>query len=482
MEPLELESIVRHSRGRWVATSPLPALSVAELSTDTRALGNQSVFVALSGPNFDGHAFVSEARHRGAVASIVQSRRLSELPPSGGPYIVVDEPLEALERLARWNRERLSLSVIAVTGSVGKTSVKEFISTILGGAHSVKSAPKSFNNRIGVAMSILSAHPGTEVLVLEMGTSSPGEISHLSNLARPHRVVITEIAPAHLDGLGDLDGIVKAKAEIFDGLGDGGSAFVRHGVHGFDLLAAKARGPLLTFGWNKGDIAVTDCQRVMLGQDAHDSLVSADYGYHFTINGSENFLLPVPGRHNVLNAAAAIGVARDLGMSWELIRSQIASCRLPPLRFQVTEQNGLVLVDDSYNANPASMEAAIREWESIEWGVETSSRVAVLGDMLEMGPESLRLHTEIGKRLHRSGARLVVTVGNDSRWIGEACLNEGAHAETVHFASASEALPFLKRSLRSGDCVLFKGSRRIGLDSCVKAVREWACQNLAKST
>ncbi len=480
MEPLELESIVQHSGGRWVAASPPPSLSVAELGTDSRTLGNQSIFVALTGPKFDGHAFVADARRRGAVASIVRSNRVPELPASGGPYIAVDEPLDALERLARWNRERLALSVVAVTGSVGKTSTKEFIATILGGALQVKSAPKSFNNRIGVAITLLSARPGTEALVLEMGTSGPGEISHLSTLAMPHRVVITEIAPAHLEGLGDIDGVAKAKAEIFDGLVTGGAAFVRHGVHGSDLFAARARGPVQTFGWKEGDIAVTDCQRVILGHDAHDSLASAEYGYHFTVNRSENFLLPVPGRHNVLNAAAAIGVARDFGLSWELIRAQLATCRLPPLRLQVAEENGIVLVDDTYNANPASMEAAISEWESLEEEGGHASRVAVLGDMLEMGPESRRLHTEVGKRLQRSGARLVVTVGNDSRWIGEACKKDGGGAETLHFASTSEALPFLKRSLKSGDCVLFKGSRRIGLDSCVKAVREWARLSLVK--
>lgn len=477
MEPLELSSIIGNSGGRWVGAAPLPASRIAELGTDTRTLGQQSVFVALSGPKFDGHQFVAEARKRGAIASIVRASRLGELPSEGGPYIAVDDPLEALERLAAWNRKRLPFEVVAVTGSVGKTSTKEFIATLLGAAFQTKSAPKSFNNRIGVAVTLLSARKNTEVLVLEMGTSGPGEISHLSHLARPHKVVLTEIAPAHLEGLGNLDGVLRAKAEIFDGQVEGGAAILRHGIHGFETLRARARGPVTTFGWQQGDLAITDCQRVVLGRDGRESAAQAEYGYHFTLGGSQNFLLPVPGRHNVLNAAAAIAVARSFGMSWELIRSQLAACRLPPLRLQVAQENGLVLVDDTYNANPASMEAAISEWESIE-GAGEATRVAVLGDMLEMGSESRRLHAEIGKRLARSGARLVVTVGNDSKWIGEACRSEGSTPETLHFATTAEALPFLKSHLRPGDCVLFKGSRRIGLDGAVKALREWARASL----
>lgn len=479
MEPLLLESIVRHSSGQWISATPLPHLSVAELSTDTRTLGNQSVFVALTGPNFDGHAFVEEARRRGAVASVVKASRVAELPPAGGPYVAVDDPLDALERLARWNRERLQLTVVAVTGSVGKTSTKEFLATVLAGAMQVKSAPKSFNNRIGVAVTLLSARPGTEVLVLEMGTSSPGEIAHLSKLAQPHKVVITEIAPAHLEGLGTLDGIVDAKAEIFDGLVAGGSAFVRAGVHGLERFRSRAKGSFTTFGWKEGDLSITDCQRIILGHDVRDNAASAEYGYHFTVNGQENFLLPVPGRHNVLNAAAALAVGRDFGMSWELLRAQLASCRLPPLRLQVAEENGLVLVDDTYNANPASMEAAISEWESLEDAAGKSARVAVLGDMLEMGTESRRLHHDVGRRVARAGARLVVTVGSDSRFIGEAFRSEGGRVETLHFASTAEAVPFLKTTLRAGDCVLFKGSRRIGLDKAVKALKEWARESLS---
>jgi UDP-N-acetylmuramoyl-tripeptide--D-alanyl-D-alanine ligase len=480
MEPLELGEIIERAGGRWVGAAPPPSIRVAELGTDTRTIADNAVFVALEGPRFDGHAFLGDARRRGAVASIVCRGRLADLPPESGPYIAVEDPLAALERVARWNRDRLGLEVIAVTGSVGKTSTKEFLATVLAGRFEVRSAPKSFNNRIGVAVTLLSAGPRTEVLVVELGASAPGEISFLSRTVRPRRVVLTEIAPAHLEGFGDLAGVVAAKSEVFDGLEEGGSAILKHGVEGCERFRARVKGPVRTFGWGAGDFAITDCQRVRLGGSASPGHPHDDYGYHFTINGSENFILPVPGRHNVANAAAAIAVARDLGMRWDEIRSSLAGCRLPPLRFEVTEENGVVVIDDSYNANPRSMEAAIDEWlalatPSAAGGANGSARplVAVLGDMLEMGAASRRLHEEVGRRLSGSGARLLITVGADSRWIGEAFRGEGGCADAVHCASAMDALPLLRSAVRPGDRVLFKASRGIGLDALVKAFKSW---------
>lgn len=489
MEPLEVHAIVEKVGGEWRAPVPPPPLRVAELSTDSRTIARQSVFVALDGPRFDGHDYLEEARRKGAVASIVRRSRLGDLPRAGGPYIAVDDPLAALERIAAWNRDHLALTVIGVTGSVGKTSTKEFLQTLLSGAFRVKSAPKSYNNRLGVAATLLSAGPSTEVLVVELGTSEPGDLAHLSGIVRPDKVVLTEVAPAHLDGLGDLDGVVAAKAEIFGGLKTGGTTFLRHGVEGFERFAALSSGPIVTFGWGSGDYAVTDCQRVSLGQNSKAGGGWTDYGYHFTLNEKENFLLPVAGRHNVINAAAAIAVARDLGMSWEETRCSLANCRLPPLRLQVAEENGVVFVDDTYNANPLSMKAAISEWQALREthnGTQQnghSSMVAVLGDMLEMGSESRRLHQQVGTLLVGAGARLIVTIGSDSRWIGEAYSDEasmagGATAEAVHFSSVEEATRFLRQKLCVGDHVLFKASRGMGLDRVVRDLRQWALESL----
>ena len=222
---------------------------------------------------------------------------------------------------------------------------------------------------------------------------------------------------------------------------------------------------------------------------------SRAYGYHFTINGSENYLLPLPGRHNVLNAVAAMSVARELGMSSSELRAALVFCRLPPLRFQVVDVKGVLFVNDSYNASPRSMEAAIEEWH----GLAPSSRpsgayrgrlsgvdqvapagkesaggpVAVLGDMLELGEQSRELHAAIGKSLSRIDLRLLVTVGRESRWIREAYRAWGGRGDTRHCDGVEDAIPFLRGAVRTGDRVLLKGSRKIGLERVYKDLHRW---------
>ncbi len=521
MEPVQLKKVVEVTRGRWVGCSVPPRTSVAEVSTDTRSFSGHPLYFALTGQQFDGHEFVDAARRRGAVASVVAEEQLSSLPDHAGPYIAVDDPLSAMERLAKWNRDRLPIKVIAVTGSVGKTSTKEFLGTLLRDRFQVTIARKSYNNRIGVAATLLAANAQTEVLVAELGTSGPGELSSLSRLVSPDIIVITEISAAHLDGLGDLSGVVAAKAEIFDGLAPNGKAYVRRGVTGFETFRQRVTGEINTFGAiehglpgdepteadarseHSNDYTVTDCQQVDLG-DPRSVDGSRAYGYHFTLNGRENFLLPLPGRHNVLNAVAAMSVARGLGMTTSELRAALVLCRLPQFRLEVVEVKGVLFVNDCYNASPRSMEAAIEEWSGLspmprrpgdrENGGRLSSRateedggrVAILGDMLELGEKSRELHAQIGDLLVRVDLRLLVTIGRDSRWIQEAFEAGGGGAETEHFASVEDAVPFLRDAIRSGDHVLIKGSRKIGLERVFKDLHRWVklfggrCLNAAR--
>lgn len=466
MEPARLKDIAEVIGASWRAVGTCGDATVREVSTDTRTLSGPALFFALRGERFDGHAFVEEAKRRGAAASVVAGERAAGLPESAGPYLCVPDPLEALEKLASWNRGRGGLRVVAVTGSVGKTTTKEFLAEILAASFRVRAAPKSFNNRIGVAMTLLQADRATEVVVAELGASAPGEISHLARIARPDCAVLTEIAPAHLEGFGSLDGVVRAKSEIFEGLDASGIAFIRQGVYGFERLKAAVPGRTLTFGWEAGDYAVSECRRE-----------GPAGGWAFELRSprgdSGRLFLPVPGKHNVLNAAAAVAVARELGIPWDAIRQALLRCRLPPLRFAVAEAGGVELVDDSYNANPASMAAAIEEWLSRPDGSPGIPRrlVAVLGEMLELGAESRRLHEELGERIASTPLALLVTVGPGARWIGERCKARGAKFAAVHFDSAEEALGFLRREVRRGDRVLLKGSRRVGLDAVASELR-----------
>ncbi len=514
MKPLGLRALLPIVGGRWTGSDPIPEGLVSGFSTDTRTLSGRPLFFALEGEQRDGHEFVRAAHARGAIASVVAAHRVRDLPAQAGPYVVVDDPLNALERWAKWNRDQIDPIVVGVTGSVGKTSVKEFLGTLLSDRFSVAIAPKSYNNRLGVATTLLSVAPETEILVAELGTSGPGELAYLSRLVRPDHLVITEIAPAHLDGLRDLDGVVRAKAEIFDGQNPGGWTFVRRGIYGFDTFRARTRGPMCLFGrhddleWDgerahgaesagvvvDASYTVSDCVRVGLG-DPRSINGARAYGYHFSVDDRENFLLPVPGAHNVTNALAAMCVAHKLGMDWSELRAALCLCRLPPLRFQVVEVRGVLFLNDSYNANPRSMRAAIEEWRDLAAAIPSPNRlksrtdlagssrrrsrsrqpgpVAVLGDMCELGARSRVLHEEIGELLIESGARLIVTVGTDSRWIAESYRQLGGRGITRHFADARGAADFLKENVRAGDHVLIKGSRAIGLERVFDATMRW---------
>ena len=512
MESVELRQVAAEVGGRWIGPKDGLGERVTDVCTDTRTLTGKPLFIALRGENFDAHRFVETARRKGAAASIVEASELGKLPSGSAPYIVVDDALEAMERLAVWNRRRLDMRVVGITGSVGKTSTKEFLATVLREKFHVTAAPKSYNNRIGVATTLLSAGPHTEVLVAELGTSQPGELSHLSKLVAPQTVILTEIASAHLEKLVDLDGVVRAKSEVFDGLAPDGIAWIRAGVHGFNRL--KERVPRFgTFGWTEDYIGlqrqdydgavehsvITDCVRVGLGDPRSTGGVKA-YGYHFTVNDRENLLVPTPGVHNVMNASATFGVARDFGMSWSEIRAALATCRLPPLRLEVVEARGILFVNDSYNANPRSMCAAIDEWSDLcgaapqprRWArtrpvqareaTLTSGPVAVLGDMLELGGASQRLHEEIGQRLIETDLRILVTVGKESRWIAGAYRDLGGRAIIEHYATVEEATKFLRTALRTGDYVLIKGSRGIGLERLFKNLHRWVRMSSAEST
>ena len=447
---------------------------VRGIATDSRSIEAGDVFFALVGERVDGHAFVGRALGEGAHAAVVSEERLASLPAElHARCIAVDDPLAALERLAVGTRERLGFSVTAITGSVGKTTTKEFLATILSQRFRVEKAPRSFNNRLGVALTLLHADSETEHMVLEMGTSAAGEISWLSRLARPERIAITAVAPAHLSGLRDMDGVVAAKAEILDGLAIGGRVFLNRGLYAYGRFAQRARevgGEVCAWGFGAG--AEYPLERVRLQSD----------GWSFEVSG-EAYEIRVPGRHNVENACAAIALALDSGLTPEEIRCGLSQCRLPPGRLEVREKNGFVLLDDSYNANPRSMCAAFDELGSglgASFGdCGTGRRIAVLGDMLELGSSSEPLHREVGRTLAAQPIDLLVTVGEQSRHIGEAyreALERSGEQAPVggrHFGDASSAYEFLTGELVRGDRILFKGSNRVGVGQLARRVEEW---------
>ncbi|RMF82901.1 MAG: UDP-N-acetylmuramoyl-tripeptide--D-alanyl-D-alanine ligase [Planctomycetota bacterium] len=460
---LTFSEVVRATEGR-LASPPAPG-NVCGVSTDSRTIGAGELFFALSGPNFDGHDFVADALKRGAAGAVIASGRRREVAQraalngdAGGKLIEVDDVCAALGKLAAYHRRQMSLNVIAVVGSNGKTTTKEMIAHVLGGKHRGKASPKSYNNAVGVPLTLLTAEGADDFLVVEIGTNAPGEVAQLAALARPNMAVVTCIAEEHLEGLGDLEGVVSEELSVLDHLGAGGFAAVN-----IDAPLTRDRLPsegptLATFGrCDEADLRVT-------------SAVFRDPWLTFRINGRFEYRMRLPGTHNALNAAGAVAIARRLGLAHEEIASSLESFVPPPMRTQVQRFGGVTLINDAYNANPQSALAAIDALESMP---ADGRRIAVFGEMRELGSHAEMLHAAVAERLRSGQVSHVLLVGAAVRYM-EAPLRQKADlfAPSVSCCdgvdAASETLAEL---VRDGDVVLLKASRAVGLEAVVEPLR-----------
>ncbi|MCK4659235.1 MAG: UDP-N-acetylmuramoyl-tripeptide--D-alanyl-D-alanine ligase [Phycisphaerae bacterium] len=450
MIALRMDEIVKAVGGRML--EPCESFGVAGLSTDTRTLKPGEMFVALAGENFDGHDFVAESFRKGARVALVSNpaasgARLSA--PHHGPLIVVNDTRTALGRLAAYYRKLLPAKVIAVTGSNGKTTTKEMIDHVLGTHLPGRGAVHSFNNDIGVPLTLLSAEPADRYLVVEIGSSAPGEVAHLADMVSPDIGVVTSIGHAHLEGFGSIDGVACEKLSLLDHVSPGGLGLVN-----LDDLQRVKHGPLpgdlriITYGTDsQADIRVTGVQP---GLD----------GVSFWINDCNEVRLPVPGVHNARNAAAAFGVARRMQLEPGQIVEALGAVRLPNMRLNVRRFGGLTLIEDCYNANPTSMAAAIEVLQTVERG----RRVLVAGEMRELGTHSHALHEQIGILAGRSGIEFVVSVGHKAKPIIAGARSVNPAVTTCVWETTGQACAELPPMLAPGDTVLIKGSRAMGLE------------------
>jgi UDP-N-acetylmuramoyl-tripeptide--D-alanyl-D-alanine ligase len=431
-----------------------PSLPVNGFSTDTRSLAPGACFVAIRGPRFDGHDFVADAFARGAAAAIVER----DTPGVGGrPCIRVSDAVAALGRAASAHRSRLRARVVAVTGSNGKTTTQSMIAHILAGRLRVVHAAKSFNNAIGVPLTLLAAGPEHDVLVVEVGTNHPGEIAALAALARPDVAVITNVSAAHLEGFGDEAGVAREKAALLDRLPDSGTAVLNADNAWTAEMARARRGRTVTFGVGHGAaVKASDIQ-----------WQSRSIGFRV---GEVAFRLHLLGEWNVLNALAAAAAARECGVPLEESAERLAGFAPPPMRMEVREAGGVIWVNDAYNANPASTLAAIGEFGRLK---PTGRRVVVLGEMRELGEASARLHRSAGEALAGITPDCAVFVGAATAPAAarfrEMTGDRAAVREAPDAASAAQALA---QYLRPGDMVLLKGSRAMGLECVLKTFEE----------
>jgi UDP-N-acetylmuramoyl-tripeptide--D-alanyl-D-alanine ligase len=456
MVPLTLRQVRQAVGGKALTVigddlPPIPAVCI-----DSRKMEPGALFIAIRGENFDGHAFLKDAVAGGASALLVATPPAGPLP--GVAIIQVADTRVALGKLAKFVRQTFRAKVIAVAGSNGKTSTKYLIHAALRGRLKGSISPKSFNNDIGVPLTILPADPSADYLVLEIGTNHHGEIKPLSDMSLPDIAVLTNCGAEHLEGLGDLMGVRRENAQIVSGLNPKGLLI----VNGDDpeLLAAIKDWPgrKLTFGFKESnDIFATDVKCTAAGTE-------------FSLNKRpQRIFVPMLGRHSAANALAAIAVARSLRLPEEAIVESLAKSEAPEMRLQLQTVAGITILNDVYNANPNSMRAALETLASLE---TPGRRIAVLGDMRELGVSSERYHREIGALAATVGkAQFLVCVGTESRFIAQAALQAGfPQSNLTCFDDATSAAQPVAAMLKDGDLILLKASRGIHLETIVKAI------------
>jgi len=436
----------------------LPELS--GVSTDTRTLEPGALFFALTGPCFDGHDFLSEARARGAGGYVV--RRGGRLPADldADHVIEVEDPERALGRLGGYVRSRWDGRLVAVTGSFGKTTTKEMISRLLGPCEEVLVSPGTENNAIGVPRLLTRLTPAHRFTVVEMGTNSPGEIAYLTELAEPDVAVITGIGAAHLERLGDLDGVAREKGAILRTFGTPRIAVLNGEDARVQALGEMAR-------------AVSDIQCVYYGfaegNDVRATAVEPDaLGVRFKIEG-RRVNLPLLGIHNVLNALAAYAVGRELGIRPTELCDRLETLgpvrqRMEPFRFR-----GSLIIDDTYNANPPAMCAALSTLQQLD---VSGRRILVAGEMKELGVGAEVLHREIGKAASDCGIDVLWAIGPLAVFYLEGARHRDPEVVLRHLETAGAAAEALPGLLEPGDAVLVKGSRAARMEEVTRALRE----------
>ena len=445
------------------------------VSTDTRTLKPGELFVPLEGERHDGHDFVADAARAGAAAALWRRGRPVHGGSDGLPLLVVDDPLEALQKLAERYRTTLKAKVVAVTGSNGKTTTKDLIASVLSRRLRVHKTAGNLNNHIGLPLTILRADPDTEALVVEMGMSGRGEISRLTRLAKPDVAVITNIGEAHLMQLGSRRNIARAKLEIAEGLEPGGALVVPENepLIWEELAASPLPAGVRVFRFGEGadsdlrvhgirvDIDGTEF-RLAFGTGLDAGVVPAEEG--------EPFRLPLPGRHNAVNAAAAAAVGRLFGLDAEDIRRGLAEASVAGMRIERTAAwNGAVLLNDAYNASPTSVRAAIRLVGEL---AGFKRKWLLLGDMLELGPEEAALHAAIGREAASLGVDRLYTYGRLAAHMAEEAARLMPEEGRVrHFGDKAALAAAVIEELDPSDLVLVKASRGMKMEEVVRLLQ-----------
>ncbi len=457
---ISLSDIIEFTKGRMPAKAE--ERSFLRVNTDSRTAGADDLFVALRGPNFDGHLFVEDALEKGVAGVVVESPPAEAIMRKYKPIVIeVSDSLQALGDMAAGWRRKFSTPVGVLTGSNGKTTTKEMTVAILRLCFSCLWSPGNFNNRIGLPLTLLTLRPEHERVVLEMGMNEPGEIRALTRIAGPDVGALLNIGPAHLERFSSIEAIAAAKAEMLDELPS--DAVFIYNQEDFRLCAIAQRwpGPKRSFGLSPGcDVRLIEAVEKEFSQtiqmEIHGHVISTE--------------LQLPGRHNISNALAAAALSFSLGVSRDAIQEGVARFRPISGRFVLRRHQDFILVDDCYNANPGSMQSALETLQRISGEAD---RILVLGDMLELGTFSRQAHLELGRRAVLAQPSLLCITGDFAQWVKQAAEEEGFPPERiVLFKEADAVAEKILSRLQGGEWILVKGSRGMTLERVVAALEK----------
>ena len=451
MKNLTLRNLTEVCSGTWHGDDALLDREISAITTDSRKIEKDCLFVPIVGERVDAHRFIPDVMAKGALATLSER----ELPDAAYPYIQVASSLQAVKDIAEFYLQQLQIPVVGITGSVGKTSTKEVIASVLKEKYRTLKTQGNFNNELGLPLTVFRLREDDQIAVLEMGISDFGEMTRLTRIAKPDTCVITNIGTCHLENLGDRDGVLKAKTEIFQSMqpsghivlnGDDDKLATVDGYHGVKpvFFGLDAKRDVYADQIVSRGLKGVSC-RIHMGEDTFDVLV------------------PTPGIHMVYNALAAAAVGRIYGLTIEEIKRGIESLETIRGRFKMIETENFLVVDDCYNANPVSMKASLDVLRDAK-----GRKVAILGDMGELGENEEQMHAEVGDHAAKNKIDLLICTGKLSSHMAEAAMANGGCGEVLQVPTMEALLTCLPSLIQSGDTVLVKASHFMHFEKVVE--------------
>ena len=451
MKNMSLEKIAQACGGVYHGSEEMKQSIVESITTDSRQAAKGCLFVAIPGERVDGHDFIPSVFEKGALAVLSEK----ELENPAGPYIQVASSLEAVKGIAEYYRQQLDIKVVGITGSVGKTSTKEVIASVLAQKYNVLKTLGNFNNELGLPLTVFRLRDEHQIAVLEMGISHFGEMHRLAKVARPDICVITNIGQCHLEFLKDRDGILRAKTEIFDFLKEDGCIILNGDDDKLDTIE-EVKGIKPIFFGVEGQKPVYADEIESLGLSGIACTIHAD-------GESIRVTVPIPGWHMVLNALAATAVGRALGLTMQEIKAGIEALEPVGGRFHIINHRDIQIIDDCYNANPVSMKASLDVLRDAK-----GRKVAILGDMGELGENEEQMHAEVGYHAAKNKIDLLICTGKISSHMAEAAMASGGCGEVLQVPTMEALLTCLPSLIQSGDTVLVKASHFMHFEKVVE--------------